>query len=268
MSIPFVLEPAYKASVVFADVGIEMVLAYAADYLIDGIPFDYALPPGGIIDNSEVEYNAMVFNETIKPKPSWATLSGTYFNAWKAFYRSQYLSIGQAQDYVSTAIALKAAITDLAAKADVSHSHIQSDVTNLVTSLAGKANLSHNHSISELTDLAAELNKYVLGEGYLAKVYRVTLDSNSEALIHLTADGTSGGAALFNTTTVPSVTGLGFGAVSAVNAPNVYATAWSNGNKSVTVKGTKGVTLIALGATAQLSGSGVVVDVVVIGPKA
>lgn len=48
--------------------------------------------------------------------------------------------------------------TDLAGKASSSHTHAQSDITNLTTDLAGKANSSHSHAISDVTGLQTALD--------------------------------------------------------------------------------------------------------------
>ena len=48
--------------------------------------------------------------------------------------------------------------SSLDAKADTSHTHSISDVTNLQTTLDGKASTSHNHSISDVTNLQTTLN--------------------------------------------------------------------------------------------------------------
>lgn len=42
-------------------------------------------------------------------------------------------------------------VTDLAGKASSSHTHAQSDITNLVTDLAGKASSTHAHAASDIT---------------------------------------------------------------------------------------------------------------------
>ena len=43
-------------------------------------------------------------------------------------------------------------VTDLAGKAAASHSHPESEVTNLVTDLAGKSPTSHNHALNNLSE--------------------------------------------------------------------------------------------------------------------
>jgi oxalate decarboxylase/phosphoglucose isomerase-like protein (cupin superfamily) len=49
-------------------------------------------------------------------------------------------------------------VADLAAKADASHTHAQSDITGLVAALAGKAATSHAHAIADTTGLQTALD--------------------------------------------------------------------------------------------------------------
>lgn len=46
----------------------------------------------------------------------------------------------------------------LAGKANSTHTHATSDITNLDTTLAGKASVTHNHAISDVTGLQGELD--------------------------------------------------------------------------------------------------------------
>jgi len=48
-------------------------------------------------------------------------------------------------------------VSDLAGKAASVHTHAQSDITNLVSALAGKASSSHTHSQSDITNLVSDL---------------------------------------------------------------------------------------------------------------
>jgi len=48
-------------------------------------------------------------------------------------------------------------VTDLAGKAPTTHTHVQADVTGLVSALAGKAASSHTHAQSDVTNLVADL---------------------------------------------------------------------------------------------------------------
>lgn len=47
---------------------------------------------------------------------------------------------------------------DLAGKANTTHTHIISDITNLVTTLAGKADVSHSHIVADITGLQDTLD--------------------------------------------------------------------------------------------------------------
>lgn len=51
-----------------------------------------------------------------------------------------------------------AVLSDLNNKANKTHTHAISDITNLQTSLNGKANSSHTHAISDITNLQSTLN--------------------------------------------------------------------------------------------------------------
>ena len=51
-----------------------------------------------------------------------------------------------------------AVLSDLNNKANKTHTHAISDITNLETSLNGKANSSHTHAISDITNLQSTLN--------------------------------------------------------------------------------------------------------------
>lgn len=57
--------------------------------------------------------------------------------------------------------------TQINGKANTSHTHAQSDITNLVSDLAGKASATHTHVIADTTGLQTELNKRlkILGSG-------------------------------------------------------------------------------------------------------
>ena len=48
--------------------------------------------------------------------------------------------------------------TAIAGKADIAHTHAQSDVTGLVTALAGKADTTHGHIIGDVTGLQTALD--------------------------------------------------------------------------------------------------------------
>jgi hypothetical protein len=56
-------------------------------------------------------------------------------------------------------------IAQLSGVAAASHTHAQSDVTNLVTDLAGKAATSHTHAVSDLTQSGATSNQVLTWNG-------------------------------------------------------------------------------------------------------
>jgi len=171
MSVTFSLPSQYKNTVNFQeDLGIEMALEYVAQYLgFGGYSFDYTLPPGGIVNNDETEYDAMVWLDA-RPKPAWATLTGSYFEQWKIMYRSQVVTYGVRQDlYVSMdkpAMDLKADVSALASKANSSHTHAESDVTNLSTDMG-----TMNTSIASMSSaLAGKVDK-ITGKGLSTEDY-------------------------------------------------------------------------------------------------
>ena len=64
---------------------------------------------------------------------------------------------GSTNLYFTTTRAQNALTSQLAGKADSSHTHSQSDVTGLTTSLSGKSDVGHTHSQSDVTGLADSL---------------------------------------------------------------------------------------------------------------
>ena len=59
---------------------------------------------------------------------------------------------------VTDQVTLAPVYTSLAGKAATSHTHAESDVTNLVSDLAGKAAASHTHAESDITNLVSDLS--------------------------------------------------------------------------------------------------------------
>lgn len=305
MSVTFSLLETYKNEVTFQDVGIEMCLEYAAQFLIDGVSFSYT---GSFSVNDETEYDAMTWTD-VRTKPTWTMLTTTYFNSWKQLYRNQNFKYGTMQDVMNSIInpaidgksnqsslnttnsnlssltitvASKSNTSDvntaLGLKADASAltSHT-SDTSNPHAVSADQVGLGNCNNTSDAnkplsTAAVTEFAKYMFGAGYLAKEFTGTTDANGEVVLHLTHDGTSGGNALFNTSDVPYIGVTAFANTSdPLVVPHAAGKVWSNGNKTVTIKVTKGTsTSVLIGGTvnsAQVAAS-VTVDLVAIGLKA
>lgn len=63
-----------------------------------------------------------------------------------------------AEDVVGLQAAVESFLADeLAAKANLSHTHVESDITNLVSDLAGKASSTHTHAQGDITNLTSDL---------------------------------------------------------------------------------------------------------------
>lgn len=252
--VTFTLLPTYKNEVTFQDVGISMGLEYAYQYLIDGVSPSYTDPVGGFVLNNEAEYNAITWTD-IRTKPTWAELTGIYFNSWKALYRSQIVRFGTKQDnYFSMdkpALDAKANQTSL----DTTNS----TASTLATVVAAKADTSAVNSA-----LSTKVNGK---SGMYLHEAQATSDSSSTVTIHLTVDGLSTGAALFSG--VPKVVATGKDSSgSPIASPQVAELAWSNSNKTVTFKTSRATNMLLLGNSAVATGAGAVVDVIAYGAKA
>jgi len=77
---------------------------------------------------------------------------------------------------------------DLSGKANVSHTHAQSDITNLVTDLAGKAASSHTHAQSDITNLTTDLAAKVAGNGAITGATKTKITYDSKGLVTAGAD--------------------------------------------------------------------------------
>jgi len=82
-------------------------------------------------------------------------------------------------------------VTDLAGKASTSHTHAQSDITNLVTDLAGKASTSHTHSASDITSGSLALARIAQGGATSGQVLKW---NNISAVWEPGTDNTGGSA--------------------------------------------------------------------------
>lgn len=129
------------------------------------------------------------------------------------------------------------------------------------TALDGKAAISHTHAIADVTGLQAALDAKSKGyEGTTARsnifpIFKSASVSSGVIAFHLTADGTSGGTALFpNGVIQDSVNAF----VSDAAASYQMSYAFTNSNKTVTVTANKLTTaniLTGLLGQAQANGS-------------
>lgn len=93
------------------------------------------------------------------------------------------------------------------------------------------------------------------------------LDFNGELVCHLTSDGTSGGSALCASYKAVGVIGFDSSG-NALQAPHGFGKGWTNSNKTLTVKATRGTsTGVLIGGTvnsAQFVGSGYTLEVTIV----
>lgn len=333
----------YRDSIIFTEVGIEMMLEYAAQYLIDGVSFVYTPPMGGYVNNNEAEYNATIFDTTIKSPPSWSLLTGAYFNSYVTFYGTQTMTYGRMQaarsaifqpelNLKATAAALNTHImdntnphattksqvglgsVDNVADASKPVSSAQSTAIAVVASsvsshtgntsnphsttatqvglgsvnntadtakpvstaqTAAFAPISHTHAESDVTNLGTDMALKMDGANLMSKMYQAnSTDSSSRVTLNLTNTGLSGGTALFNTTTPPMIILTAKKGATITDPNQVFHTCeeiWSNGNKTVSFIVAKGTsTGILVGGTVNseaLVGAGILVDAMVVGVK-
>lgn len=217
-------------------------MAFKTDIMIDyygqvvdgGGPFIYS---GSIVNNTQAEYNLLNFSADPRYPagiPSWNDLVNIHYPNYQILYPTLLASNDVLGDLYN----------NWAAKA--SHTHAQSDITGLVSDLS-------NRVLS-----AAGMRMYAASG---------TSDSSSVVTINLTSDGTSTGAALFSGT--PFVVASGVDSTgSPIASPNVSSYQWSNSNKTVSFKCSKGTTLLALGNTVVGTGAGAVINIIAFGAKA
>lgn len=93
-----------------------------------------------------------------------------------------------------------------------------------------------------------------------------TTDSNGRITFIVTTDGTTGTSALFSQIYTVNPVG-GPNTFTAVNAPNFYVESVSVDLKTIVIRATTGVNLLALGSTQAFAGSGVKGYITIIGAK-
>lgn len=159
---------------------VAVALEYAGGYIIGGGPLTYT---GSVVNNTEVEFNAITWTDGRISKPSWSDVQ-TYWLAWRATYFSasfdmedinqfwnEHISTRALSSDMSTALSAKAdssalaakadsatMTTALAAKADSSALAAKADSSAVTTALSGKANSSHSHAQSDITNLVTDLS--------------------------------------------------------------------------------------------------------------
>lgn len=146
----------------------------------------------------------------------------------------------------------------LAGKANTVHTHTQDQVVGLVTALASKDLVVYHGTTTRAN------NKTVIYTN------SATTDANGQVVFQLTTNGTSTGVAIMDS--FNSVSSIAYdGSNNPVQAPHSFAFGWSNSNRTLTLKVTRGVSQsILLGGTintAQFVGAGVTVQVTVVGTK-
>lgn len=132
--------------------------------------------------SEKVQSAATADNATHATSADTATNATNATNAVKA-------SQDASGNVITTTYATK---TELAGKANASHTHATSEVTSLDTALAGKANASHTHEISDVTNLQTTLDGKVLISGSRGQLagyeQQATYTANSVNIGYLSTD--------------------------------------------------------------------------------
>lgn len=217
-------------------------MAFKTDIMIDfygqvvdgGGPYIYS---GTIVNNTQTEFNALNFSADPRyPSgiPTWNDMVNVQYPAYQILYPT--LSVSQE--------VLIDVYNNWSSKA--AHSHAQSDITGLSTDLA---------------------NRIFSASGMRLYGATGTSDSSSVVTIHLTDTGLSTGAALFTGVPIVVCSGQDFTGTP-IASPNASEYQWSNSNKTVSFKISKGTTLLALGNTVVGTGASAVISMMAFGVKA
>lgn len=138
--------------------GANMALSFADDSGNDRVTVTVAL--GSVPPHSHVESDVTNLASDLAARP----VKGI---GWTASRAAVINSSGEVTAAVGNATDCVLQDGSTAAKANASHTHAQSDVTNLVTDLAGKAASVHSHTSSQISDAtaAATASAVVLRDG-------------------------------------------------------------------------------------------------------
>lgn len=270
------------------------IIDFITLYYIDGGPYSFS---GDISLNTEAQWEALTWTD-VRPQPLWTDLL-MYYTTFLARFNGQpvtYLGLQQFwENYTSvkadssTVSALSSSLSThtgstsnphstTAAQVGLGNANNTADTAKPVSTAqtAAFAPISHVHAESDITGLVADLAARAFGAGILIKQYSAnSTSSGSEVVLNLTNDATTSGTNLWSTSTVPSIIILPKKGATITDPNQIFNAceeAWSNGNKTVSVIVAKGTsTGILVGGTvnsAALVGSGVTVDILVIGLKA
>src|ERR1044071_2391105 len=158
--------------------------------------------------------------------------------------------INESMDTLDAAVYAKADSSAVAGKADLVHTHAESDVTNLTTDLAGKAASVHTHAESDITNLTTDLAAKASLVGGL--VTTAQLGSGSAA----SSPFLRGDQSWQTVSAGASIDGAGTGAVAAAHSGD---TVTASGTRSIAIGRTAlagNNDNMALGAFSQANSNG------------
>lgn len=223
-----------------SQIDVELILKYYEVQFYGGGA--YLTYTGSLAANTQAAFNAITWTD-VRPKPTWADISGIWFTLWRGDYDNNAISNKMMADII---------VSYIDTKSSLSHTHAVGDITGLVSALSSK-----------LESLSGSDQGYIPFSG--------NSDSNGELKVWLTPSGDASTASKFSGNPIP--VGCAFGSTSTdSNAPHLYVDRWADSGKSVILKATKGHTqvIIALATTdvVDFVSSGVLFEGILIGAKA
>lgn len=153
-----------------------------------------------------------------------------------------------------------AVLSDLNNKANKTHTHVISEITNLQSTLNGKANASHTHTISQINNLQDAL------DGKQNKIESpCSFDNSSSSYVKLSRNGTSNyyayiqhGNATYNSSTTTAYPFVNVTFPNAFNnTPTVIVSFWPTSNSTGTFEALKVINVTSRGfsVTTRMSAS-------------
>ena len=147
---------------------------------------------------------------------------------------SQITDLGTTLSKYATTTALT---EGLAGKANKSHTHAISDVTNLQNTLNNKAAVTHTHTVSQITDLSTTLSKYATTTALTSGLAGKANKSHTHAISDVTnlQNTLNNKAAVTHTHTVSQITDLNLGnyATKASVSQAISDATFNNGHNAV-----------------------------------
>lgn len=245
------------------------------------------------IDSEPTNGQALVYNSTSKTwragtvasgGGTWGSITGTLSSQTdlqNALDAKQNILTGLTASVteLNYSVGVTSAIqTQLNNKAASSHTHAQSDITNLVTDLSGKASSVHTHAQSDITNLTTDLGNKQPLDAQLTSLASLSYTGNTLKVIRVNAGETdfelatvSGGQTLFSA--VVATSGGDYTSITDALAAGKYylfvrngtyteAGAISNATNNITIIGeSPNATIISMGANNfTLSGTNVLLQ--------